>query len=192
MLAKIINLPFWIHDIDTKSYKFSDIEQKMKFVIDISHKNILNDTGGPFAAAIFNIDNNELISIGVNLVTSLDCSVLHAEVVAFIMAQNLLNTFDLSTKGNYELVTSSQMCCMCFGASIWSGVKRVAYGALGDDVEKLTGFDEGPKIHDWHEQLEKRGIKVLGGILREDACTVLAEYKNTNGVIYNSSLNKLG
>ena len=191
MHQKIITLPAWVNNIDTKNYNFSKIEEKMKFVIDISHQNVLNNTGGPFAAAIFNIDNNQLISIGVNLVTSLNCSVLHAEIVAFIMAQTVLNTFDLSTSGNYELITSSQMCCMCFGASIWAGIKKIVYGALSDDVEKFTGFDEGPKINDWHEQLEKRGIEVLGGVLRESACKVLQNYKHSNGIIYNSSMNKL-
>ncbi|MES2206060.1 MAG: hypothetical protein V4525_04595 [Pseudomonadota bacterium] len=62
---------------------------------------------------------------------------------------------------------------MYFGATPWSGVRRVVIAANSEDVEELTDFDEGPMIKNWHQQLEERGIEVIEGLLRKDARSVL-------------------
>ncbi|MCK7474293.1 MAG: hypothetical protein MZV49_13640 [Rhodopseudomonas palustris] len=41
-------------------------------------------------------------------------------------------------------MTSSQPCLMCLGATLWSGVTRLTYGAAAADVTAILGFDEGP------------------------------------------------
>ena len=58
--------------------------------------------------------------------------------------------------------------------------------ALAEDVESLTGFDEGPIPRDWEKQFERRGISVRGGILRDEACEVLRFYRESGGAVYNS------
>jgi len=163
------------------------LEDRVRFVINLSQTNVENQTGGPFGAAIFERDSGRLVSVGVNQVVASGCSVAHAEMIAFMMAQVTLGTFDLGG-GNlpaHELVTSAQMCAMCMGATPWSGVRRVVIAAKSEDVEELTDFDEGPRMADWRQQLEARGIEVIEGLLRDEARLVLAGYASSEGVIYN-------
>lgn len=162
-------------------------EQRMKFVIDLARQNVEQKTGGPFGAAIFEQESGRLVSVGVNRVVPENCSVAHAEMMAFMLAQKRLKAFDLGgvERCDHELVTSSQMCSMCFGAIPWSGVRRVVCGATGQDVENIVGFDEGPIHPNWCHELEKRGIQVTQEILREEACEVLRLYTQMNGTVYN-------
>ena len=178
----MIKLPSWLKTTDFPQ-TFNTLEDKMNFVISLAQKNIQNQTGGPFAAAIFNTKTNELISIGLNLVTSLNQSTLHAEVVAIMEAQTKLKTFDLKSHGSYELITSTEPCVMCLGAIIWSGITKLICGSQGQDAEKI-GCDEGPKPKNWPQELEKRGIEVKRNVRRVEAKKVLELYKNNNGIIY--------
>jgi tRNA(Arg) A34 adenosine deaminase TadA len=73
---------------------------------------------------------------------------------------------------------------MCFGASPWSGIRRIIIGATRKDVESLTEFDEGPLPANWIEELEKRGILVTQDVLRPEACRVLQSYRNKKGTLY--------
>jgi len=73
---------------------------------------------------------------------------------------------------------------MCFGAVPWSGVTRLVCGARDEDARSI-GFDEGPKLANWVEALEQRGITVVRDVLREQAANVLREYADTGGTIYN-------
>lgn len=181
------SLPEWLSEF-LKDYSIvQDVEDRMSFVIEASRRNISEKTGGPFAAAIFEVETGKLISLGVNLVTTEGLSILHAEIVAIAIAQNKLGTFDLGGEGivKHELVTSAEPCAMCFGAIPWSGVRRVITGATDFDARSI-GFDEGPKVKDWQSALQERGIEVVTEIKRDDARRVLNEYLKQNGKIYNS------
>ena len=126
------------------------------------------------------------VAAGVNLVTSGVCSILHAEMVALVLAQQVFKTFDLSVPGipACELVTSAEPCAMCLGALPWSGVRRLLCGARGGDVEEI-GFDEGDKPAEWVGTLERRGIKVVRDCCRDEAVAVLRQYAAQGGMIYN-------
>jgi len=180
-------LPSWIADFINNFSKIEDIQKRMSFVIEASGRNVAEQTGGPFAAAIFEKDSGRLVSLGVNLVTTEGMSILHAEMVAFAVSQKKLNTYDLGGRGmaNHELVASAEPCAMCFGAIPWSGVRRVITGARDSDTRSI-GFDEGPKMVNWKEELENRGIEVICDVQREEAASVLAEYSSYGGRIYNS------
>jgi len=159
----------------------------MSFVIEAAQRNISEGTGGPFAAAVFETDSGKLVSLGVNLVTSQGLSILHAEMVAFTLAQRKTGSYDLGRNDlpAHELVTSIEPCAMCFGAIPWSGVRRVIVGARDVDARSI-GFDEGPKMKDWRTELEKRGIATICDINREAAAQVLINYSLQGGKIYNS------
>jgi len=181
--AKTLRLPDWINnEIDLSGLNVSTSD-KTDFVLDIATKNIDHGTGGPFAAAIFDKETHELISVGVNLVVEQNCSPAHAEVVAIIMAQEKLKQFKLDGD-KYVLVTSAQPCAMCTGAIVWSGVKTVVYGADKNDVESIAGFDEGPVHPEWIEEFRKRGIDVIEKVSNEKARDVLRLYKSKEGIIY--------
>ncbi|MBU1054931.1 MAG: nucleoside deaminase [Proteobacteria bacterium] len=183
-----IKLPDWINTfISNQPAYMLSVEDRMSFVIEASQLNVSNGTGGPFAAAIFESESGKLISLGVNLVTLEALSVLHAEIVAFALAQKKAGTYDLGGQGlpAHELVASTEPCAMCLGAIVWSGVRKVITGASDYDARKI-GFDEGPKIKEWKTELEKRGIVVISDVKREKAAKVLLNYSLQGGKIYNS------
>ena len=180
-------LPAWINGYCEGYAADTDPRRQMAFVIGAARKNIAEGTGGPFAAAIFACDSGELVSLGVNLVTSEGLSGLHAEMVAIALAQRKLGTYDLGGPGRqaHRLVSSTEPCAMCFGAVPWSGVRQLVTGAHDADARAI-GFDEGPKPDDWKGALESRAIEVTTDIQREDARKVLQDYLAQGDPIYNS------
>ncbi len=186
----IIQFPNWMKELlENNSLTFPAIEDRMRFVLKLAKLNIENKTGGPFAAAIFDHSNGKLIAPGVNLVTSSGFSTAHAEIMAVMQAQVQLKNYDLGANGLpvCELVSSTAPCAMCLGAIPWSGVRSLVCGARDEDA-RAVGFDEGAKPANWNMELEKRGIKVIVDICREDAISVLREYIKLGGVIYNGRM----
>jgi len=180
-------LPDWIKGfVATSPDVFPNVEDRMHFVIALARQNVQRETGGPFASAVFD-HSGRLIAPGVNMVVTSNCSVLHAEIVALVLAQKALGRYDLSDGGrlHYDLVASAEPCAMCFGAVPWSGVRRLVCGARDEDARAI-GFDEGPKLDDWVKALNNRGIEVLRDVLREEVSVVLREYVAAGGTIYNS------
>ncbi len=181
-----LKLPDWIDAfLPNPDQVYPTVEDRMRLVIELSRLNVQHGTGGPFGAGVFDLASGKLLAPGVNLVLPAQCSVAHAEIVAFMMAQPLVGTFDLATPGfpPYELVASTEPCAMCFGSVPWSGVESLVCGARDEDARAI-GFDEGPKMSTWVAELEKRGIQVQRDVLREDAAAVLRLYAQS-GPIYN-------
>ena len=187
MLPRIeIALPAWIDGFVDFERSYPTDEERMRLAIDLSRENIVRLTGGPFGAAVFEIESGRLVSVGVNLVVPLNNSALHGEMVAFMMAEARLRTFSLSDKSlpAHELITSCDPCAMCLGATLWAGVKRVVCGAGRDDAGEIM-FDEGPVFPQSYEYLTDRGVEVVHGVLREEAREVLRLYAHKSGTIYN-------
>lgn len=182
-------LPPWVGPfLAQRECSLPSDEARMALVIALARENIERGTGGPFGAAIFEQDSGLLVSVGVNRVVPEQTSIAHAEMMAFLLAQRRRATFDLGSAGlpAHELVTSAQMCAMCLGAALWSGVRRVVCGAAREDVEGILGFDEGPLPDNWEQELARRGITLRQGVLREEARTLLRRYAELEGVVYNS------
>lgn len=182
----MLRMPEWARAfLDDNGASYKTIEDRMRLATRLARKNIETGTGGPFGAAVFDMSSNRLLSVGVNLVESSNCSVLHAEIVAIILAQERLRTYDLGAEGmpGCELVSSVEPCAMCLGAIPWSGIRRLVCGAPGKDAEEI-GFDEGDKPADWAGSLERRGIEVIRGVLASEAGDVLREYGRMGGKIY--------
>jgi tRNA(Arg) A34 adenosine deaminase TadA len=182
-----VTLPTWITEVlPERAHRFTDDEEKMRLALTLGAENVRRQSGGPFGAAIFDGESGRLVSVGVNMVVPSNWSGAHAEMVAFAVAQQELETYDLGAPGMpaYELFSSTEPCAMCLGATFWSGVRRVACSARGADAERI-GFDEGPKPTDWVGELERRGIAVTADLLREEGRAVLEEYRRIGGVVYN-------
>ena len=181
-----ISVPQWASELLTNSDKqFLTRESRMQLAIRLSRINIEQGTGGPFGAAVFNIDTHELLAVGMNLVVTSNCSIAHAEMIAISHAQQHLQQFDLgASNSRYELVTSCEPCAMCFGAIPWSGIRHLVCGARDEDARAI-GFDEGPKMANWQEALESRGITVETDVCRLQAADVLQLYAKKSGDIYN-------
>ena len=159
----------------------------MRFVLALTERNIHEKTGGPFGSAVFEIASGRLVSVGVNVVVQQNCSAAHAEMMALMLAQKKLANFDLGAADfpAHRLVTSGKMCAMCLGNVCWSGVKEVLSSAEPEDVESITGFDEGPTPPDYNAQLESRGIKIVPELLRSEGQRVLQLYIDLGGLVYN-------
>jgi tRNA(Arg) A34 adenosine deaminase TadA len=183
-----LRLPDWVGDfLSGEGRIYPKVEDRVRFVIELSRSNVRHGTGGPFGAAIFERETGRLLAPGVNLVTSLKCSVFHAEIVAIMVAQSILGDFDLGGPGRpvFELVASTEPCAMCLGATTWSGVRHLVCGARDEDAARV-GFDEGAKPAEWVPSLQRRGITVERDVLRDEAASVLREYAESGGVIYNA------
>ena len=185
----VLELPLWLEQSLQKCHEsYGTAEEKMDFVIELSRKNVEYATGGPFAAAVFDISSGSVIAAGVNMVTSCGLSIAHAEIMALTQAQALLGNFDLGAPGlpRCELVSSTAPCAMCLGAIPWSGVVSLVCGARDEDA-RAAGFDEGSKREDWKQELEIRNIEVTRDVLREKAAQVLRDYVQRGGVVYNGN-----
>lgn len=161
----------------------------MEFVIRLAEENVLHQTGGPFGAAIFRREDGCLISAGVNSVQRCNNSILHAEMIAIMLAQHSLSSFTLDVKDTvtYELISSCEPCAMCLGAIVWSGVRRLVCAATRRDAMRI-GFDEGPVFPESYRYLRNRGIEIVRGFLSRKARTVLDRYASSGGLIYNGIL----
>lgn len=182
-------LPDWLAEAaDPAQAVYATPGERMALAVDLARRNVANGSGGPFGAALFELGSHKLVAAGVNVVERSGWSCGHAEVVALSLAEQRLGTFDLGAAHlpGYELVSSSEPCLMCLGATLWSGVRRLVCGARDEDVRAI-GFDEGPKPVDWVTQLEKRGMAVVRDVLREEARAVLELYRQRGGTIYNPS-----
>ncbi len=150
-----------------------ELQQQLPEYIDRGH--------GPFLAAIYDNDGN-LIAKTANSVINESCSNNHAEMNAIKLAEEKLGTYDLSPY-NLSLYVTSEPCMMCLGGVMWSGIKAVYYGVSSDQVNKITGFDEGFKPN-WLNEFKKRGITVYGQIEPDAGEKVLKDYVSHGHTVY--------
>lgn len=156
LISLTISLPEWSASFlkDRQNNIYVTDQDKMQLVAELLNEQIDKNTGGPFAAAIFDREG-KITSIGVNRVVPLNNSTAHAEMMAFQLAEKSVNSFTLTN--GFTLATSAQPCAMCLGATVWAGVSQVLIGTTAQFTETL-GFDEGPIHPDWRGQLQQRGI----------------------------------
>jgi tRNA(Arg) A34 adenosine deaminase TadA len=175
-----------VDDIVNWNRRYDTDEDRMRLAIAVARANVEQETGGPFGAAIFERDTGRVVAVGMNSVIRLNNSALHGEMVAFMMAQQRVGSYTLGASGApaHELFTSCEPCAMCLGAMLWSGVKRVVYGAAREDATRLD-FEEGPVFEASYQYLAERGLEIAGPLLRDQAREVLELYRARRGKIYN-------
>lgn len=183
-------LPLWAVRLAHRHRKpMVAASDRMRFVIQLALTNVTAQTGGPFGAAVFESHTGRLIAIGINVVEPTNCSLAHAEVVALANAHRVIKHFDLGAPGmpKLTLVTSCEPCAMCYGAILWSGVRKVVCAARASDATAI-GFDEAPKPKNWVATLEHRGISVTRDLRRDEATAVFQRYQQTGGRVYNARM----
>lgn len=184
-------MPEWARtELAVLPQSFASIEERMAVVIRFSRLNFERGTGGPFAAGVFEQKGGKLLSIGVNRVVSMQCSSAHAEVMALSIAQKMIGTYDLGGADlqYHQLVINWRPCSMCYGATLWSGVRSLVIAGSDKELEKITGFDEGPMPADWRGELEARNIQVFDNVLREQAVATFRDFAASNSLVYNARL----
>jgi tRNA(Arg) A34 adenosine deaminase TadA len=180
-----IDYPDWVNAVVDWEQAYPTDEERMRLAIAVARGNVERGTGGPFGAAIFEA-SGRLVAVGMNSVVRLSNCTLHGEMMAFMMAQHRVGSFTLNAPHLpvHELFTSCEPCAMCLGTTLWSGVQRVVYGATREDASRLN-FEEGPVFPESYEYLEKRGIRFVRKVLRDEARAVLEMYRAKGGKIYN-------
>lgn len=178
--------PLWMDEVVDWRAAYPAGEPRMRLAVELARQNVLRRDGGPFGAVVFEADSGRVVAAGVNSVLRSVNSVLHAEIMAIMLAHRRLRSFTLAAPElpRHELVTSCDPCAMCFGATLWSGVKRLVCGATREDAVALN-FDEGPVYRESYDYLRARGVAVERGILRGEAAAVLELYRREGGPIYN-------
>lgn len=115
----------------------------------------------PIGAVI--VHNNRIIGRGHNLTEQLNDVTAHAEMQAFTAAANY-------TGGKYlrdcTLYVTIEPCVMCAGASYWTQISRIVYGA--NDPKR--GFSQ-VKQHILHPKTE-----VVSGIRSEEAARLMRDF----------------
>jgi tRNA(Arg) A34 adenosine deaminase TadA len=176
-----IALPAWIEGaLADVPAVIDDVEERMRVVHALAERNWQEGNGGPFAALVAESGSGRIVSVGVNVVLASGVSSAHAEVTALALAQRAVGGWDLGGDGqpDHELVVNWRPCVQCYGAVLWSGVRRLVVAGSGPELEQLTGFDEGPMREDWAAQFEARGIEVRDGVLRNEALATFARYRD--------------
>ncbi len=190
-----LDLPEWaVAKLNRLPPALATLEARMAEVVRFARLNVEHETGGPFAAGVFERDSGRLVVIGVNRVVPRNCSSAHAEIMALSLAQRLLGTFDLGGPGlpAHQLVVNWLPCAMCYGALAWSGVRSLVVAGSGPELEAITGFDEGPIHPDWKTELRKRGIDVVEGVLQDEAIAAFRDFAASGQPVYNGRLGETG
>jgi len=180
-----VDYPDWVDSVVDWERSYRTDKERMRLAISVARENVERGTGGPFGAGIFEA-SGRLLAVGMNSVVRLNNCTLHGEMMAFMMAQQRVGSFTLNAPHLpvHELFTSCEPCAMCLGATLWSGVQRVVYGAARQDASRLH-FEEGPVFPESYQYLEERGIRIVRNVLRDEARAVLEMYRARGGKIYN-------
>jgi tRNA(Arg) A34 adenosine deaminase TadA len=182
----LIEYPAWVDSIVNWNRRYSSDEDRMRLAIEVARENVSRESGGPFAAAIFEAESGRLVAVGMNSVVRLNNCTLHGEMMAFMMAQQRVGSYTLKAAGlsAHELFSTCEPCAMCLGATLWSGVRRLVCGAAREDAARLN-FEEGPVFPESYRYLEERGIQVVRNLLHDEAAEVMDNYRAKSGKIYN-------
>ncbi len=181
-----IALPDWAEAFLASTPACLNDAEQMRLAIALARENVIHRTGGPFGAAVFESASGRLVGAGVNSVERLRNSVIHAEIMALMLAETEAGSYSLHGPNlpQFVLVTSCEPCAMCLGAILWSGVRRVICGASRDDALRI-GFEEGPVFPESYEYLRQRGVTVVRDVLAAEARVVMDSYREQGGLLYN-------
>ncbi len=138
---------------------FTD-EYYMKEALKEAHK-ALDADEVPIGAVI--VSNNKIIARGHNLTEALNDPTAHAEMQAFTSATDYLGGKYLN---DCTLYVTLEPCVMCAGASYWSQIGRIVFGA--SDAKRGYKSVENSILHPKTE--------VLSGILENECSNLLIDF----------------
>lgn len=115
----------------------------------------------PIGAVI--VHNNRVIARAHNLTESLNDVTAHAEMQAFTAAENYLGGKYLN---DCSIYITLEPCVMCAGASYWSQISKIIYGA----TDPKKGYSNISK------KILHPKTKVVSGILENDCSKLLIDF----------------
>jgi tRNA(adenine34) deaminase len=135
-------------------------EYFMKEALKEAHK-ALDADEVPIGAII--VSNNRIIARGYNRTESLNDPTAHAEMQAFTAATEFLGGKYLN---DCTLYVTLEPCVMCAGASYWSQIGRIVYGA--SDLKRGYKIIKNSILHP--------KTKVVSGILENECSNILIDF----------------
>jgi len=138
---------------------FSD-EYFMKEALKEAHKAFEEDEV-PVGAVI--VCNKQIIARAHNMTEKLNDATAHAEMLAITAAENFLGSKYLK---DCTLYVSLEPCVMCAGASYWTQLSRIVFGAVDErHGHKKSG-----------NKLLHPKTKIEGGILEKESSDLLKRF----------------
>lgn len=175
-------MPSWAHGIVPPEQTFPTASDRMALAVELSRRNLVENTGDPYGAAVFDLSTFRPVAIGVNVVGPSSSVAAHGEVVALCLAGVAVGNphLGVGVGGPVELVTSCAPCMLCQGAIMGSGVASLVIAAREEDTRSL-GLGTSTRPPDWVESLKRQGMAVTEDVLRGEAVEVLREYAAGRG-----------
>lgn len=106
---------------------------------------------------------NQIIARAHNLTEQLNDVTAHAEMQAYTAACNYLGAKFLT---DCTLYVTLEPCVMCAGASYWTRISKIIFGA----TDQKRGFQ---KIN---SELLHPGTQIEGGLLQQECSQILSDY----------------
>jgi len=138
---------------------FSD-ESFMREAIKEAHKALKKDEV-PIGAVI--VSENRIIARAHNLTETLNDVTAHAEMQAFTAASGFMGGKYLE---NCTLYVTVEPCVMCAGASFWTQISRIVYGAT--DIKRGYSLLTSSVLHP--------RTKVTSGVLSEECSELMKAF----------------
>ncbi|WP_127497160.1 nucleoside deaminase [Paenibacillus glycanilyticus] len=124
----------------------------------------------PFGAVL--VKDGEIVYSNENQIYSATDPTFHAEA-------GLLRSFCAETQitdlREYTMYSSCEPCFMCSGAMVWTQLGRLVYAASDMDLCGLLN-EKGSQCSEIVFEHSHHKPEVLGGVLREESLSVLADY----------------
>lgn len=115
----------------------------------------------PIGAVV--VCENKIIARAFNQTEILNDTTAHAEMLAFTSATNFLGGKYLN---KCTLYVTLEPCVMCAGASCWTQIKQIVYGA-SDEKRGYTLL---------HKKILHPKTKVISGVMEKECSEILKEF----------------
>ncbi|GGH25701.1 nucleoside deaminase [Sphingobacterium alkalisoli] len=109
------------------------------------------------------VSQGKIIGKGYNLTERLNDVTAHAEMQAFTAASNFIGGKYLT---DCTLYVTIEPCVMCAGASYWTQISRIVYGAK----DEKRGFAK------FNQQIIHPKTEIVGGVMEEDCATLIKSF----------------
>ena len=151
----------------------------MQQALERARKNMNENIGGPFGAAIIS-EKGEILAVASNSVLRDNDPTAHAEVNAIRAACKKIGSYDLS---DCVLYTTAYPCPMCLAAIIWANIKKVYFGCRPQDAEAI-GFRDDFIYRFIENNCCDKTVMEINELDREECLRLFAEYQKMNKTIY--------
>lgn len=109
------------------------------------------------------VSQGKIIGKGYNLTERLNDVTAHAEMQAFTAASNFIGGKYLT---DCTLYVTIEPCVMCAGASYWTQISRIVYGAK----DEKRGFAK------FNQQIIHPKTEIVGGVMEQDCATLIKSF----------------